>query len=216
MSWDDVFKSLIAAGQMRFGPHPSESVLNAVKTLSEYDPAVLNAGLHAVDVGAGEGRHSKLLADLGFKVTALELSQAAAEHYSEVHRQEGYDQIEWVNSPYQEWTPDEPLDVLLAAFFHHTDGGIKVALSRFDSWLRPGGYILMAGHSRAQSGPNARGPRRSDMLWDYQEISSTLQEMGYEVIKAEDVPRDLPTASGAANHFPPALDTIVVARKPVA
>ena len=107
--------------------------------------------------------------------------------------------------------------MVLAAFFHHNPGGILAALPRFDQWLRREGWMILAGHARSQSGPNAKGPGNPQLLWDPTEIVQVLELMGYKIAYAADVPRHIPRATNdllhASMQFPPPVDTIVVASK---
>ena len=100
MDWDERFRKTIAAGESWFGREPSAAVLQALDILRDAAPELTATKPDAVDVGAGEGRHSRALAKICGSVTALELSPVAAEHYAECFRDEGIENVHWVCSDY--------------------------------------------------------------------------------------------------------------------
>jgi len=70
--WDERYLHAHESGSLLFPPAPTPTVVEALDhvTLASPRPS-------AIDVGAGEGRHSFELARRGFSVTALEGSQVA-------------------------------------------------------------------------------------------------------------------------------------------
>ena len=70
--WDERYLHAHESGSLLFPPTPTPTVVEALDhvTLASPRPS-------AIDVGAGEGRHSFELARRGFSVTALEGSQVA-------------------------------------------------------------------------------------------------------------------------------------------
>lgn len=105
-------------------------------------------GDHVLEVGAGMGHHSELLRQLGFRVTALELSESGAS-YARKH----YPNIDMVRADASTWSPPEPVDHVLArgmSFFHYellgkNSRGIDVprATEKMFRWIRPEGTFVL-------------------------------------------------------------------------
>jgi SAM-dependent methyltransferase len=130
--------------------------------------AELKPGGRALDVGAGRGRHSRLLAALGWDVTALDFSavgveQARAQGVPERDSRGGSDvgRIEWTVGGATAWEPDDPsYDLVLCAF-------IKLAppdFDRFKTWLAPNGHLVVVAHAVGT------GPGPTDPKWRYTAI----------------------------------------------
>ena len=141
--WDERYLHAHESGSLLFPPAPTPTVVEALDhvTLASPRPS-------AIDVGAGEGRHSFELARRGFSVTALEGSQVAVGKARERARLVAADaraleadvktraaaeapapqaagsaegRIEWVAGDVRRWEPSSPVDLVLVAFLHQAE-----------------------------------------------------------------------------------------------
>lgn len=266
MTWDDRYREAIQSGQKIFSDTPASSVVSALDTVASRISMDEDAPGLAIDVGAGEGRHSRELARRGYTVIALERSESAVQHAKQTASEKGslgqsgtepglghgqdaqgekcardggdvsaeqpvgvaFDAetgpvseaevdlsraITWVACDMRDFAPEEPLDLALLAFMHQREFAIVDQLEHIDSWLKPGGWVVFVGHSRAQVGLDVGGPKEPDRLWDPAELSGGLEKLGYETIRAENVTRPDIEKREHAKHRDASIDAVVVARK---
>jgi SAM-dependent methyltransferase len=113
------------------------------------------ARLVAADVGAGTGIFSRLVADRGVHVLAIEPNadmRAAAEPHGHVVFREGTAESTGL--------PPASVDLLFAAqAFHWFD--VPVALREFQRVLRPGGRLAVVWNKRSREDPFTLGYRRA-------------------------------------------------------
>lgn len=208
LTWDERYRQASAEGGTLFSTQPSQAAkraLSHVEILTRHRPS-------AIDVGAGEGRHSAYLAQLGYIVTALEPSGEGIRTGQKIHPTSA---IEWVQANTAQWTPQSLVDLVLIAYLHPIGQPLRHVLVDVDRWIKPGGWIALAGHSLAQYGLAVPGPDDPERLWDLKSVKSSLTELGYELVYADDVPRHDQEHSGETVDYegPLPIDTIVTARK---
>jgi len=89
----------------------------------------------ALDLGAGEGRHSVWLAALGWQVTAVDFSATGIERGRQGAGDVGV-QVGWVVADVRTWSPPdgERFDLILVAYLH-LSGDVLV---RVREWLASG------------------------------------------------------------------------------
>ncbi len=169
----------------------------------------------ARDVACGDGRHSLWLAGLGWQVDAVDFSAVAV--------QRGRENAERLAAGgtlpgHVSWSvADVSLDVpephayglVLLAFVHLSPEQAAATLALSASAVAPGGRLLLVGHDRTNPARGTGGPQRPDVLTDPDDVAAALRAAGLVVERAEVVRREV---DGAAR---PALDTVVVARRPV-
>ncbi|MDO5728457.1 MAG: class I SAM-dependent methyltransferase [Actinomycetaceae bacterium] len=207
-TWDERYRQASKDGSTLFSTEPSQAVkraLSHVKILTRHRP-------HAIDVGAGEGRHSAYLAELGYLVTALEPSGEGIRTGQMIHSTPA---IEWVHADTRGWTPDELVDLVLIAYLHPIGLSIEEVLRDVHGWIKPGGWLALAGHSRAQFGLPVPGPKDADRLWELESVKSDLVASGYELVYADDIPRrdKEHCAETVDSNSPLPIDTIITANK---
>lgn len=216
MTWNDRYRKAIASGEKVFSEEPASSVVSALDTV-EANIAPQDHQPCAVDVGAGEGRHSRELVRRGYKVVALEPSEAAVEHANNNIIDETTDhEIRWIAADMRDFKPTQKVDLALLSFMHQREFSILTQLDHLDSWLNPGGWLVFVGHSRAQLGLDVGGPKEPERLWDPEELGTALVNMGYHVERAENVTREDIEKVEHAHHKDASIDAVVVAQKPVA
>ena len=155
----------------------------------------------ALDLGAGEGRHSVWLAALGWKVTAVDFSATGIERGRQGAADVGVE-VDWVVADVRTWTPPagEIFDLILVAYLH-VPGDVLV---RMRDWLAPGGTLVILGHALRNLTEGVGGPSDPRLLHTEDEYRAAAQEL--QVEQLGEVVRH--TADGDA------IDLVLVARQP--
>jgi cyclopropane fatty-acyl-phospholipid synthase-like methyltransferase len=121
-----------------------------IKLIKEY--AHLATGKNALDIACGNGRHSRYLASLGFKVDALDISSVAIEHL------QGLTNINAIEVDFDTYTlSKEKYDLIVCTYFLE-----RKLFPQMIAALKPNGIILMEtflhdeGNERTPSNPAFR------------------------------------------------------------
>ncbi len=96
---------------------------------------------HALDLACGAGREAVYLADLGWRVVAVDWLPDALARGRDLQARYAPDSppICWVEADLEsDWQPEEPFDLILCFFFLH-----RPLIRRVAEWLRPGGHFVM-------------------------------------------------------------------------
>ena len=156
----------------------------------------------AVDLAAGEGRHALWLAAAGWRVTAVDFSDAGL---SRGRQRPGAERVDWVTADVTGWTPAPgPLDLVLVAYLHLPVPETTGLLTRAVGWLRPGGRLLVLGHDLANLAEGVGGPQEPGILHSVARLAPAARLL--DVDRLEQVRRD--TADGVA------VDTLLWGRRP--
>lgn len=138
-SWDDMFR----AGHFRL-EEPQEQVVKIVSALRE------NNVIRVCDLGCGPGRNLIFLADQGFEVYGVDISETALE----MTRQKAAKLGLKVNLMKGDMTsllfPDLFFDAVICVYviYHGTLYSIKRTLLEIRRVLRPGGFVLVTFQTR--------------------------------------------------------------------
>ncbi|HZU27755.1 MAG TPA: class I SAM-dependent methyltransferase [Bryobacteraceae bacterium] len=103
-------------------------------------------GKTVLDVGAGLGENSLVLAALGAKVTALDISSGSLEVLTRRAQLSGLaDRITTVCSPLEAWDSKETFDLVwIDSFLHHVIPNLPFVLGKIRDRLNPGGRLIVA------------------------------------------------------------------------
>jgi SAM-dependent methyltransferase len=155
----------------------------------------------ALDLGAGEGRHSVWLAALGWQVTAVDFSSTGIERGRQGAADVGVE-VDWVVADVRAWAPPagERFDLILVSYLH-LPGEVLVHVR---DWLAPGGALVVLGHSLRNLTDGVGGPSDPELL--HTEDQYRAASAGLEVEQLGEFVRH--TAEGDA------IDLVLVARKP--
>jgi SAM-dependent methyltransferase len=156
----------------------------------------------ALDLGAGEGRHSVWLAALGWQVTAVDFSATGIERGRSGAEDVGVE-IDWVVADVRTWEPAEGVtfDLILVAYLHLPDD----VLARARDWLAPGGALVVVGHALRNLADGVGGPSDARLL--HTEAGYRAASEGLVVEQLGEVVRHLPQGD--------AIDLALVARRPM-
>ena len=150
---------------------PSSTVLAAVEGLT--------AG-RAVDLAAGPGRHARALAERGWRVTAVDFSAVGI---AQGRAADPAGAITWVVADATTWAPDEPVDLVLAAYVQLGPAGLR----RAAGWLAPGGRLVVVGHALRNLVDGVHGPKDPAHLQTEEVLRAGAE--GLDVERLEEVLR---------------------------
>jgi SAM-dependent methyltransferase len=181
------------------------------ETVWSRDPNVWIAGTigplepgTVVDLGAGEGRNSLWLASLGWRVTAVDFSSIGLDTGRDRAKTLGLT-IDWVHADATTWLPPEPVDLVVIAYLQLPLEPMRRAIGNAAASLAPGGSLVLVGHDRDNIEHGVGGPQDPELLLTVDEVTDAAA--GLTIDEARQYRR--PTHAGTA------IDTILVARKPL-
>lgn len=129
--------------QRRFRPqYPSEHV---VRFLLANFPEGERASLRAIDIGLGGGRHTKLLCDLGFRTSGIDISSEGLRHCEDWLRSANHSatlkRASMLDLPF----PDNTFDLCVSfAVYYYTDAaGMRRAIAEVHRVLKPAGLAFV-------------------------------------------------------------------------
>jgi SAM-dependent methyltransferase len=163
----------------------------------------------ALDLGCGEGADALWLAERGWTVTAVDISQTALDRARAEAARRGL-AVDWRRHDLAEGLPPGPYELVSAQFLQS-----PVALPRAEVLRRaaaevaPGGRLLVVGHAAAPPWSEHR-PDPALMPSATTVLGQLELGDGWEVLEAEDVPR---TATGPDGRTGELLDSVVLARR---
>lgn len=160
----------------------------------------------ALDLACGEGRNAIWLAELGWRVTAVDFSEIAIAKGRERAARLGLD-VDFVYADLLDYEPEpDAFDLVLVLYLQLPADERRLVLARAADALTPGATFLLVGHDSTNLTYGVGGPSEPSVLYTPDDIVAELG--GLEIEKAERVVRDV---EGAER---PAIDALVRARRP--
>ena len=166
----------------------------------------------ALDVGAGEGADAVWLAQQGWQVTALDVSEVALERTATHAREAGVG--DRVRVLHHDVLGDEPLpggfDLVSAQFLHPPVDRRAQVIGRLGAAVRPGGLLLVVGHHPDDVASGLRrGHGHAELLFTPEQVVAALPEAEWDVRVAGAPTR---TADGPEGPVT-ATDSVVLAAR---
>jgi SAM-dependent methyltransferase len=159
----------------------------------------------ALDLACGEGRNAVWLAELGWRVTAVDFSPVAIDKARARAAREGRD-VEFVCADLLEYEPEpSAFDLVLVLYLQLPADERRRVLSRAAAALAPDGTFLLVGHDLLNLTEGVGGPSDASVLYTPHDIVPELP--GLEIGKAERVLREV------VDSDRPAIDALVRARR---
>lgn len=157
----------------------------------------------ALDLGAGEGRNAIWLAELGWRVTAIDFARAGVEKARRIAASRGVE-VSFVHADLLEYRPDPAAyDLVILLYLHLSWPEMTTVLGRAREALAPGGTLLLIGHDRSNLEHGHGGPQSPEVLYTADQIAGLLA--GLEIEEAGIRPRAVDTDHGTVT----ALDCLV-------
>lgn len=128
----------------------------------------------AVDLGCGDGRHARWLADSGWSVHAVDFSSVAIE----LARSGGENRsIDYTVADVRTWEPPEPVDLVAIGFLHLPVDELVAVIAGAGGWLAPGGRLLYLGHALENLTHGVGGPPDPSVLPDIDDLARAASGM---------------------------------------
>lgn len=143
--------------------------------------------LRAADLGAGAGRHTLALAELGMSVTAVDFAASAHELVRRSAAERGIEgRITPVTVDIAGWVPEPEttFDFIVVAYLH---SGLE-PLTRAARMLAPGGRLVWIAHAPAS--PHGPPVERRPSLAAHQDQLAELAGASVSVLRAEEFQLD--------------------------
>lgn len=168
----------------------------------------------AVDIAAGEGRNAIWLAQQGWTVTATDYSSVAVERMrarAEAVLGEEAGRVTPLVADATVAAPGGPAayDLALFSYLQLPPAEWRAALRNGVEAVRPGGHVLVIGHSARNLTEGWGGPSAREVLYDPDEVVDAVDGLPVEAEHAAIRVRPVETEDGPRE----ALDTVVMLRR---
>jgi 2-polyprenyl-3-methyl-5-hydroxy-6-metoxy-1,4-benzoquinol methylase len=162
-----------------------------------------------LDMGSGQGRNAIWLAHQGHEVTAVDVSDVAAEQGREIATKVGV-AVAFVTADLQEWEPDPgAFDLVLLAYMQ-APAPLRQALhAKAARALAPGGTVFIIAHHRDNLEHGIGGPPVLEVLFDEKSVADDFR--GFEVVENSRIVRRVDRDDIVGD----AIDLLFVGAKPV-
>jgi len=120
----------------------------------------------ALALGDGEGRNGVFLAELGFEVTSVDLSEVGLSKARELASKCGVT-IQTVQADLEYYEIEaESQDLIVSIYCHLPDAIRKLVHERAEVALKPGGLFILEAFHHSQLKYQSGGPKTTDLLYD--------------------------------------------------
>lgn len=135
----------------------------------------------ALDLGAGEGRNSLWLASLGWRVTAVDLSDVALTRLAASAAERDLEVTTEVGDMNEFLGRDGRFDLIVLANIHPDPEERTALLARVAAALAPGGHLFIVGHHIDSLGK--AGPPRPERLYTEDIVAKAFPDL--ELLRLE-------------------------------
>jgi ubiquinone/menaquinone biosynthesis C-methylase UbiE len=166
----------------------------------------------ALDLGCGEGADSVWLAERGWKVVAVDISETALGRAREAAGSRGVsDRIEFVALDLSDGFPDGEFDLISAQFLHSTVRLDRTTiLARAARAISPGGLLVIVDHGAAPPWVSKLDHHHEFPSAEEVVAGLNLADEDYERVRIEAVERQ---AVGPDGQQRPWMDNVIVLRR---
>ncbi|HWJ62421.1 MAG TPA: class I SAM-dependent methyltransferase [Acidimicrobiales bacterium] len=163
----------------------------------------------ALDLGCGEGGDAVWLAQHGWTVTAVDVSQVALDRGAAHADEVGATGITWERHDLAETFPTGEFDLVSAQFFQSPIDFPRMALlRRAADLLAPGGVLLSVSHAAAPPWSDHHDHVFPTVEEERAELA--LDPADWEVLECRNVEREATGPDGQAGHL---LDGVILVRR---
>jgi SAM-dependent methyltransferase len=157
----------------------------------------------ALDLATGEGRNAVWLAEWGWRVTAVDFSDAGLAKARRLAGDRGV-AVDWVNADVRTYVPDSGgYDLVLVAYLHLQPAELAAVLHHCVDALALDGTLLVIGHDLTNLTEGVGGPKDSTVLYTPESVVAELD--GMRIRRAQRVRRPVETDDGVRE----AVDALV-------
>lgn len=146
----------------------------------------------ALDAGCGHGSEALWLAAHGWRVTAVDFSEAALAHARSTAESAGETiagRVDWVEADLATWVPQPGRYDLVVCLYVHVAGSVQEMVRRMGAGVAPGGSLLMVGHLPVDPVTGATTPAAGQVQVSVQSAVPALPSEQWELVIAENRPR---------------------------
>ena len=136
----------------------------------------------------GEGRNAIYAAQLGLTVRSFDASEVGVKKSLQWAQEAGVTIHSTCEDAF-EFYPKEKYDVIGLIFAHMPSDLREGFHQKIESWLAPGGILILEGFHKEQLGRHSGGPKKEEMLFDAQMMKDDFSKL--EFIQVEKVVTDI-------------------------
>ena len=164
----------------------------------------------ALDLAAGEGRNAVWLAEQGWHVHAVDLSDVAIEKAERLAEARNVaDRIEFQAADLKDYEPRRNgFDLVMLIYLQLSQAELRPIIARAASAVAPGGIFLLVAHDSSNLAHGYGGPQNPDVLYTADQVIPALEGQ-FDIERAGVAERPVKTDSGVKI----ALDCIVRAKR---
>ncbi len=164
----------------------------------------------ALDLAAGEGRNAVWLAEQGWQVQAVDLSDVAIDKARQLAAARNVaDRIDFRAADLRDYAPQEKgFDLVMLIYLQLSQAELSPIVERAVRAVAPGGTFLLVAHDSSNLEHGYGGPQNPDVLYTAEQIIPALEEQ-FDIERAGVAERPVKTDDGVKV----ALDCLVRARR---
>ncbi|MDC0379704.1 class I SAM-dependent methyltransferase [Litorivicinus sp.] len=138
----------------------------------------------ALALGDGEGRNGVFLAELGFEVTSVDLSEVGLSKARDLASKRGVT-IQTVQADLEYYEIEaESQDLIVSIYCHLPDAIRKLVHERAEVALKPGGLFILEAFHHSQLKYQSGGPKTTDLLYGLDALLDDFQTL--QILEAFD------------------------------
>lgn len=140
----------------------------------------LKLGGKILCIAEGEGRNAVWLAELGFKVTAVDASEVGLNKGQTLAKSKG-GRVDWVHADLQHYNPGQQAWDGVVAIFAHLPPDLRASVhTDCVESLKIGGVLLLEAYTPEQLNFKTGGPSNPDWLMTPEMLEQELQGLTFE------------------------------------
>jgi len=164
----------------------------------------------ALDLAAGEGRNAVWLAEQGWRVHAVDLSDVAIEKARQLAAGRNVaDRIDFRAADLRDYAPEKDgFDLVMLIYLQIPQSELRPIIARAASAVAPGGTFLLVAHDSSNLEQGYGGPQNPEVLYAAEQVIPALEGQ-FDIERAGVAERPVKTDTGVKV----ALDCVVRARR---
>ncbi len=164
----------------------------------------------ALDIGCGEGADVVWLAERGWQVIGLDVSEVALDRAGAHAAEAGVaDRTSWLRADLMAGDRlPRGLDLVSVQFMHLPEDEFRRVFVAIGESVRPGGSLLVVGHHPADAATGLRNAHLSHLLFAPEQLIDVLDPGSWDILVADTPTRE---TSGRDGDPVTATDTVVLA-----